>query len=119
MTIVEIGMMVAFIVALLLSGWKLYAFMPNKPLEDDDTTAASIEALKTIMYDVIKDGELQEEQILEKMRAHPGFNQEHFWRFNHNRLKQLLNGHFLDNPHHDTIEHIYHDLNKDDHKLLK
>lgn len=115
MTTVEIAMVVTFILALGLSGWKLYAFMPNKPLDDDDTDATSVQTLKTIMYDVISNGELDEQRIFTKMKEHPEFNHEHFWRFNHNRLRQLLNAHFLDFPHHETIEHIYKHLNEYDH----
>ena len=110
MTTVEVAMMVAFVSTLGFSGWKLYAFLPNKPLEDDDTTAVSIDELKGIMYEVIHEGELEEENIFTKMKEHPKFDHEHFWRFNHNRLKQLLNSHFLDNPHHENIEHIHKHL---------
>ena len=114
MTTVEIAMMIAFILALVVSLWKLYAFIPNRPLKDDDTDATSRKQLKTIMYDVIADGELDEQRIVSKMKEHPEFNHEHFWRFNHNRLKQLLNSHFLDYPHHETIEHIHKHLNEDE-----
>ncbi|MGB5964689.1 MAG: hypothetical protein WBF77_04905 [Sulfurimonadaceae bacterium] len=110
MTTVEIAMMVAFVLTLSFSGWKLYAFMPNKPLEDDDTTATSVDELKTIMYEVIHAGELEEETIFTKMKDHPKFDHEHFWRFNHNRLKQLLNSHYLKNPHHKNVAHIHHHL---------
>lgn len=117
MTTVELAMMGTFILALGFSGWKLYAFIPNGPLEDDDTDGASVKELKTIMYDVIADGELDEQRILTKMKAHPEFDQQHFWRFNQNRLRQLLKAHFLDFPHHETIEHIYKYLmNEDDSK---
>ena len=110
MTTVEIGMMVAFVTALGFSGWKLYAFMPNKPLEDDDTNQVSTQELKNMMYDVIGDGPLDEKGILKQMKEHPKFDHEHFWRFNLNRLKQLLNSHFIENPHHENIEHIHEDL---------
>ncbi len=112
-------MMVAFILALGFSGWKLYAFMPNKPLEDDDTTTTSIDELKSIMYEVIHAGELEEESIVTKMKEHPNFNHEHYWRFNHNRLKKLLEHHFLENPHHQNIKHIHQDLQKASPKPLK
>lgn len=114
MTTIEIAMMVMFMLALGFSGWKLYAFMPNQPLDDDDTDVTSVNELKSIMYDVISDGELDEQRILSKMKEHPKFNHAHFWRFNHNRLRQLLNAHFLDFPHHETIEHIYKHLSKND-----
>ncbi len=110
MTNVEIWMMVAFVTAVGFSGWKLYAFMPNKPLEDDDTNHISTQELKNVMYDVIGDGALDEEGILEQMKEHPKFDHEHFWRFNQNRLKQLLNSHYIENPHHQNIDHIHQDL---------
>ena len=114
MTTVEIAMMLAFLLALGLSGWKLYAFIPNESLDDDDTNATSVKELKAIMYDVISDGELDEQRIITKMKEHPAFDHAHFWRFNHNRLKQLLNAHFLDFPHHENIEHIFKHLSDDD-----
>jgi hypothetical protein len=105
--------MAAFILALVFSGWKLYAFMPNKPLKDDDTTEHSVQKLKSIMYEVIRSGELEEERIVDRMKEHPRFDREHFWRFNHNRLKQLLQRHYLENPHHKSIGHIHRSLQKD------
>ena len=114
MTNIEIGMMVAFIIALIFSGWKLYAFMPKEILKDDDTTEVSIEELKTIMYDVIGSGEFDEQAICDKMKEHPKFDHEHFWRFNHNRLKQLLNSHYIENPHHQNIKHIHQHINNRD-----
>lgn len=116
MTTLEITMMVAFMLALGLSLWKLYAFMPNKPLADDDTNKNATQELKEIMYDVIHAGSLDEEDILEQMKAHPRFDAEHFWRFNHNRLKQLLQSHFIEHPHHSKIEDIHQDLNKREDK---
>jgi hypothetical protein len=110
MTTIEIAMMVAFILALVFSGWKLYAFIPNKPLRDDDQTASSVQELKRIMYEVIHAGELEEESIFTKMKDHPKFDREHFWRFNQNRLRQLLQNHFLEHPGHKSIEHIHHHL---------
>ncbi len=119
MSTVEIVMMAAFVLALVFSVWKLYAFLPNKPLKDDDTTPRSVDTLKTIMYDVIHAGELDEEAIVTKMKEHPKFDPEHFWRFNHNRLKQLLESHFLEHPHHQNIEHIHKHLNDNDQSASK
>ncbi len=114
MTNIEIVMMVAFVTALGFSGWKLYAFMPNKPLEDDDTNHLSTQKLKDMMYDVIGDGTLDEEGILQQMKEHPKFDHEHFWRFNQNRLKQLLNSHYIENPHHQNVKHIHEHLKEED-----
>jgi len=113
MTNIEIGMMVAFILALGFSGWKLYAFMPNEPLADDDTNADATQELNIIMYEVIHNGALEEEHVLEQMKAHPKFDAEHFWRFNHNRLKQLLQHHFIEYPHHKHIQDIHNHLTKE------
>ena len=110
MTMIEIGMMVAFVLAVGLSGWKLYAFMPNKPLEDDDTNAASTQTLKEIMYEVIASGVTNEEAIVEGMREHARFDKEHFWRFNLNRLRQLLNSHYIEHPEHQNTQHIHDHL---------
>nr|MDA3945729.1 hypothetical protein [Helicobacteraceae bacterium] len=63
------------------------------------------------MYDVIHTGALEEEHIFTKMKEHPKFDHEHFWRFNRNRLRQLLHHHFSENPHHKSIEHIHQHLN--------
>ena len=110
MTNIEIGMMVAFVSALGLSGWKLYAFMPNKPLKDDDTNAESTQTLKEIMYEVIAKGVTEEEDIVEKMREHSRFDDKHFWRFNLNRLRQLLNSHYIEHPEHQNTQHIQEHL---------
>jgi len=116
LTNVEIGMMVAFILALLFSGWKLYAFMPKKPLKDDDTNADATYELKTLMYKHIKNGVVEEELLLVEMQADPDFDKEHFWRFNLNRLRQLLQSHYIDHPEHQDIHevHTYLNINADD-----
>jgi len=111
MTTIEIGMMVAFILALGFSAWKFYAFMPTETLADDDTNPDATMELKEIMYHVIGNGTLDEEQILKEMQEHPRFDHEHFWRFNLNRLRQLINSHYIEHPHHDKIEDIHKHLN--------
>lgn len=114
MTTVEIMMMAAFVLALIFSGWKLYAFMPTEALKDDDTTPASKEALEKIMYEAIRGGALEEEILLHKMKEHPHFDKKHFWRFNQNRLRQLLKSHYLKHPGHQNIRHIHHHLKEDE-----
>ena len=114
MTNIEIGMMVAFILALGFSGWKLYVFMPSEPLEDDDMNKVSTQALKTMMYDVIAKGTFEKEAIVKKMQSHSMFEQKHFWRFNLNRLNQLLNSHYIEYPHHNSVKDIHKHLNKTD-----
>jgi len=116
---IEIGMMVAFVLALGFSAWKLYAFMPNKPLADDDTNTDATHTLKEIMYEVIGAGHIEEETIVTKMQEHPRFDAEHFWRFNLNRLRQLLNSHYIEHPEHehpgDIHEHLKKNAEKQDH----
>jgi len=114
MTTIEIIMMIAFVLTMIFSGWKLYAFMPTKALQDDDTTPDSKEDLKKIMYAVIREGEVQEETLLDKMKEHPSFDKKHFWRFNQNRLRQLLQSHYLEYPGHRSIKHIHHHLKNEE-----
>ena len=111
MTNIEIGMMVAFILALGFSGWKLYAFMPKEPLKDDDTNTTATLELKTVMYKHIEKGVVEEELLLVEIQADPEFDQEHFWRFNLNRLRQLLQSHYIENPQHQDIKDIHQHLN--------
>jgi len=116
MTTVEIAMMVAFVLALGLSGWKLYAFMPKEPLKDDDTNLQSTQELMALMYCVIATEIATEEALLEEMKKHPDFDAEHFWRFNHNRLKKLLEKHYLTHPEHNSLEEIVSSLKEETSK---
>jgi len=97
MTTLESGMLGAFIVALGLSSWKMVAFLPSKPLADDDTTTQSVELLEKIMVECNQDG-MSEEILLEAMIAHAEFDQNHFWRFNLNKLQQLIRAYRLKDP---------------------
>ena len=97
MTTIEWLMMGAFIAGLGLSGWKVYVFIPNKPLADDDTTPESIATLEKIMLASNRDG-ITEEELFEKMVLHPEFDTQHFWRFNLNRLQHLIRIHRLKEP---------------------
>ena len=47
-------MMIFFIIFLVISIWKIYAFLPNKQLEDDDTTEESKIDLTNVMLKTIK-----------------------------------------------------------------
>lgn len=89
-------MLGAFIVALGLSSWKMIAFLPSKPLADDDTTVESIELLEKIMVECNQEG-MSEETLLETMKKHPEFDANHFWRFNPNRLRHLIDNYRLKN----------------------
>lgn len=112
MSNIEWIMMAAFILALGLSLWKLYAFLPNEPLSDDDTTPEALDTLTAIMIDTIvtlyeREQALELDAIFEAMQTHEHFDAEHFWRFNVNKLNNLIVRYFLHHPHASTLEHIY------------
>ena len=102
----EYGMMTAFVLALGFSLWKLYIFMPNKPLEDDDMNTISTEQLTMLMLKVIKDGAQDEETILQMMQDDASFDHKHFWRFNQNRLRHLLQEYYINHPDQQSIKAI-------------
>jgi|APCry1669189101_1035198.scaffolds.fasta_scaffold00881_3 hypothetical protein len=85
-------MMGAFALALILSAWKLYKFMPNKQLEDDDNTKESVDQLTFIMIDTIQTSSTPptHKELFILIKSHSDFDEKHFWRFNENRLHQLL-----------------------------
>lgn len=97
METIEWIMMGAFIGGIGLSAWKIYYFLPSKPLKDDDTTSQSIETLEKIMVEC-NSNEINEEILFEKMLAHPEFDSKHFWRFNQNRLRHLILNYRLKEP---------------------
>lgn len=97
MTTIEWIMMAAFIGGLALSLYKVYLFLPQKPLADDDTTPESVALLERIMIES-NQREISEERLFEKMLTHPEFDSKHFWRFNENRLKQLIAHYRLKEP---------------------
>ncbi len=107
-------MMIAFIAGTALSIWKMYPFLVNRTLEDDDTGEDAHEALVEHMHTVLK--ELSEvpnaQELFEKMTAHPQFDKERFWRFNLNKLNQLLNIHYVKHPHLSSIEDIYKEIHQ-------
>lgn len=105
-------MFIFFVALLVVSIWKIYAFLPNRPLADDDTTKESQEELLKVILKVIKEsqGELSREDLFAKVRSDETFDEKKFWRFNQNRLNQLLSYYHLENPHTKNIEDIYKDL---------
>jgi len=105
-------MMIFFVIALVGSIWKIYAFLPNKQLEDDDSTDDVQAQLLTLMLKVIKDneGKLNNEQLFLKMQEDEDFNNEIFWRFNHNKLNQLVNKYYIKNPDTSSILDIYNTI---------
>lgn len=102
-------MMIFFIITLIVSIWKIYAFLPNKELEDDDTTTQAQEQLINIMLQTIKsrNADINIDELYVYMVENEDFNKEKFWRFNKNRLKKLLELYYLKNPHAKSIEDIY------------
>lgn len=105
-------MLIFFVILLIVSIWKIYAFLPNKQLADDDTTKESQEELLKVILKVIKesDGELSHNELFMKVQDDETFDKERFWRFNQNRLNQLLNYYHLENSNTKCIKDIYHDL---------
>ena len=86
--------------------------MPNKKLEDDDTTKASQEELTALILSVIKksDGKLTSQELFNLVHNDETFDKKHFWRFNQNRLNQLLTHYYLEHEDIKTIEDIYKSL---------
>ena len=101
-------MMILFIILLVASIWKIYAFLPNKALSDDDTTEASQEELLSLVLSVIKknEGSLTPSELCEKVQNDTAFDKKHFWRFNLNKLNQLLIHYYSENPKIDSIGDI-------------
>ena len=102
-------MLIFFVVFLILSIWKIYAFLPNKQLKDDDTTDDSYNELISLMIKVIKNNgsDIDAKTLYIKMTEDEDFDSEHFWRFNHNRLNQLLNRYYMENDGIESIKDIY------------
>ena len=102
-------MMIFFILSLVVSLWKVYAFLPNKQLEDDDKNNEATSLLNTLMLKIIvkKEGNITVSNLLTAMKEDESFNKTLFWRFNENRLKQLLNAYYSDNSNTSSIKNIY------------
>ncbi len=92
-------MMVAFIGGLILAFYKLYLFFPKTRLPDDDTTPESVELLERIMVECNNaHSHLDEESLYQMMSEHHEFDHKHFWRFNENRLRHLIEHYRLKDP---------------------
>ncbi|MDD3476239.1 MAG: hypothetical protein PHI38_05175 [Sulfurimonas sp.] len=85
-------MMIFFILLLIVSIWKIYAFLPNEQLLDDDTTKEAQNTLKELMIKVIKENsaDIDSKKLFELMINDAEFDKERFWRFNQNKLNNLL-----------------------------
>lgn len=102
-------MMIFFVILLIISVWKIYDFLPNEQLEDDDTTAEATKDLMHLMFSVIKDnkGELTKDELFSKMQEHEDFDSQRYWRFNLNRMNQLLQKCYIENPDASNILDLY------------
>ena len=102
-------MMIAFVLGMIFSVWKLYPFLATKTLADDDNTPEAREKLLGIVLETIKGAHptISLNELFEKVKEHPKFDKEHFWRFNPNKLKHLLEYHYAKNPSVNSIEDIY------------
>jgi len=87
--------------------------MPNETLVDDDTTPQAQTKLMDLILKIIKgsNGELSEKELIELVTLDEEFDKEHFWRFNENKLKQLLLTHYMNNPDTSSIKDIHKKLN--------
>jgi len=105
-------MMIFFIILLVVNMWKIYAFLPNKTLEDDDTTKESHNELIALVLKTIQKsgGEVTLNELFDSITDSAEFDSKHYWRFNHNRLKKLLEQYYLENKDIYTIEDIYNQL---------
>jgi len=96
---IEWIMLTAFIGGLGLAVWKLYYFFPTKRLADDDTTPESVALLERIMVECNNThSHLDEESLYQMMTEHHEFDHKHFWRFNENRLRHLIEHYRLKEP---------------------
>ena len=109
---VSTWMMVAFVIFMIVGIWKIYAFLPTKELVDDDRKEEAAHEIRALMLKVITkhQGKLSSKELFFAMQADEDFNSKLFWRFNHNRLNQLLQTYYIQNPHTTSIEDIYTDL---------
>jgi len=105
-------MMISFVLAMVLSMWKMYPFLVNRTLEDDDTGEDSHEYLVAHMHKVLKNtSEVPTVKELHSiMIEHEDFDKKRFWRFNQNKLQNLLRKHYSTYPHLNSIEDIIEDL---------
>ena len=102
-------MMIFFIILVAVSFYKIRQFLHQEQLADDDTTQESHNDLEYLMLKVINNnnGDLTNTTLFEKMIEDEDFESQRFWRFNHNRLNQLLNKYYTKNPDAQSIMDIY------------
>ncbi|MEA1916154.1 MAG: hypothetical protein U9N42_01365 [Campylobacterota bacterium] len=105
----ETVMLFFFVALLIISIWKIYVFLPNKELADDDKNKEATMELERVMEESIlalhvEHQELNAMTIFEKMQSNKHLDKKHFWRFNQNRLNQLLELYKVENGLSDLSE---------------
>jgi len=110
----ETWMMIAFVAGTALSIWKMYPFLVNRTLEDDDTGEDAHEHLVSVLHKVLKESdEIPSAKTLhEKIVEHSDFDKERHWRFNLNKLHQLLYKLYAQHPHLNSIDDLHKELHK-------
>jgi hypothetical protein len=108
---IEWTMFITFILALGLSLWKLKAFFPSEQLHDDDRTVEAENELMQMMLSSIEACCIAGStptlpELFLHMRQLSEFDEARYWRFNHNRLRQLLEKYYLLNPDTSSIADI-------------
>jgi len=104
------GMMIAFVSLLTVSIWKIYDFLPNKQLADDDTTDNAQEELLRIVLNTIKKDKGESKTVDElytRVLINEDFNKEKYWRFSAYKLKKILDLYYLQHPETSTINDIH------------
>ncbi len=104
---IETIMMILFTIALIVSMWKIYVFLPDKVLADDDTNKDSVAELENLMILCIDKPDMTKEELFNAIKTHKEFDSKHYWRFNQNRLNNLLHNYLARNNNINTIEDIY------------
>ena len=106
-------MLIFFVLFLTASIWKIWAFLPNEQLKDDDKTEASEEELISCILKVIQktEGKLNEKELFVAIKDDESFDKKHFWRFNEYRLIQILRAYYVKYPDTQSISDIYHQQN--------
>jgi hypothetical protein len=87
--------------------WKIYVFLPDKVLADDDTNKKATAELEAIMLTCITKPSMTNQELFNAMKEHKDFDKKHYWRFNQNRLNHLLHTYFIKNVQITSINDIY------------
>jgi hypothetical protein len=92
-------MLIGFTVALGLSLWKVYLFLPSKPLPNDERDPESVQKLQQIMIECNRiDPTMDTETLFQKIVQHKDFDAKFYWRFNLNRLIHLIEDYRFKDP---------------------